>query len=286
MGLFDKFRKKDYEFDGGVPRIDSETAHFETIINQITEYFEREPIRDEREFEGQFAIFLKARYPELDIQRQFRIGRGSKVDVVIDQRFAFELKVPRNRIDLRNLISQLDEYSETFPHICAVLLIIEPSLEDSANEYAQKYKQQCNAETIILGRNMKKVVRSDKEYSTKSSPRRKNKQESKVDKISKGLTGAMKIIDSIAVEPRTAKRKSTSLQTKSKKTKSTRIKAKTKSRSSSEDVSDSWDYSKFFGSPQSNRQKKKQDKDYGIDPYSFFGSPSKKKKRKSNDWGF
>ena len=68
---------------------DKKQREFEEIINSINNEFTPEPISDEKELQGQLTIFLKTRFPQKNIQREVSIGRGNRVDVVVQQRFAF-----------------------------------------------------------------------------------------------------------------------------------------------------------------------------------------------------
>ncbi|MBT7780634.1 MAG: hypothetical protein HN756_02100 [Nitrosopumilus sp.] len=255
---------------------------FERIINSINEYFIPEPIADEKELQGQLAVFFRTKYPDREVEREVSIGRGSRVDIVIDQRFAFELKVPRNRVTLRDLISQLDEYSETFPKLCAILLIFDHSLIPIAEEYSKKYKQQCNAETVIIDSGTKRNSRTQKRKkideprpTSSSSPkysRPNTKTKTKADKVAKGIKGVMKVLDSLNPDP-----------VESKPTR----KRKSKQRRKKDD--EPWGLDKvgdFFGSDEPKR-KKKDDDPFGMNSFDDFFGGSKKKKRKSDDdlWG-
>lgn len=277
MGLFGFGKKKEEQFYDSIG--DPMQNDFENIINSVKEYFIPEPIADEKELQGQLAVFFRTKYPERDVQREVSIGRGSRVDIVIDQRFAFELKVPRNRVVMRDLVAQLDEYSETFPKLCAVLLIFDPSLMSIAEEYSEKFKQQCNAETIIIDGGTKRSSRTQKRMKV-DEPRYRTKSETKADKVAKGIKGVMKVLDSLApdpVEPKPERRRK-------------------KSRQKKDDdpfglgkVGDTFkiDPDTFFGSDNSKKGRKKKDDDpFGLGKVDdFFGKPKKKKKSDEDYWG-
>ena len=333
MGIFDRFKKKDYGGDSNCVRcgqeknpddghlvceecrglenpVDSLQMDFESICSSINEYFTPEPIADEKELQGQLAVFFRTKYPNREVEREVSIGRGSRIDILIDQRFAFELKVPRNRIDLRNLVSQLDEYSETFPKICAVLMILDPSLLEIAEEYSSKYKQQCNAETVIIGQGTKRNSRNSSRMKPSEDvpPRRRNhsrrKEETKADKVAKGIKGAMKVIDALSPEPPKPERtrKKSTKKSKSRKTRKKdpfgldKVADSMKfdsdrffgSQSKQKDDDDPFGVEKFFGS--SKRSRRKNDDDpFGVGSFDdFFGGSSKKKRRRKSDddWSF
>jgi len=177
---------------------------FEELIQSISKEFTPEPISDEKELQGQLTVFLKTRFPQKNICREVSIGRGNRVDIVVQGRFAFELKVPRNRIDLRDLESQLSEYAETYQNICAVILILEPSLLEIAHEYADKYQANCNAKTIILGGVVKRNHNHQKRRKSHRSVQHQKlystcrRRDTKADKIVQGIQKAMKIMESFS----------------------------------------------------------------------------------------
>jgi len=83
---------------------------FENIINAIRAEFQPENITNEEHLEAQLTIFLKAKFPDMKIERQVTTKSGDKLDILIDKKYVFELKVPKNKGELRDLSAQLDEY--------------------------------------------------------------------------------------------------------------------------------------------------------------------------------
>ena len=130
-----------------------ERSDFEGIINSIKADFEPEKILDERDLESQLMIFLKAKYPARKIQRQVTIKGGDILDILIDDKYVFELKVPKARTDLRNLGAQLEEYKEEYPNLCVVICELEEELNISHDiiEYVDKYKRNYSIPSILLG---------------------------------------------------------------------------------------------------------------------------------------
>lgn len=130
-----------------------EKSDFENIINSIKAHFEPEKILDERDLESQLIIFLKAKFSERKIQRQVTIKGGDILDIIIDDKYVFELKVPKEKSDLRNLSAQLEEYKEEYPNLCAVIfdLVDEKNLSDDIIEYVDKYKRNYHVPSVILG---------------------------------------------------------------------------------------------------------------------------------------
>ena len=126
---------------------------FEIIINTIVSEFKPEKIYDETTFEDQLMIFLKAKFPSKKIDRQFIIRNPSeRLDILVDDKYAFELKVYEDRGQLRALGAQLEEYKERFSYLCAIIL--DPKQNETSeldiNEYSNKYKTKHNIMTIVL----------------------------------------------------------------------------------------------------------------------------------------
>ena len=97
----------------------------------------------------------------MKVEREAQTKRGDKLDIVINDKYVFELKVPRNRTQLRNLSAQLEEYVEQYPNLCAVIADIsnveieegepiESNLTQNIKEYADNYKRKYNVQTLIF----------------------------------------------------------------------------------------------------------------------------------------
>lgn len=132
---------------------EQEKKEFENIMNTISSQFQPEKIYGETEFEDQLFIFLKAKFPSRKIVRQFVIKEpDQKLDILIDDKYAFELKVYDNRNQLRDLGAQLEEYKERYPYLCAVILdpVQTEASEANIREYTDKYKTKNGVMTINL----------------------------------------------------------------------------------------------------------------------------------------
>ena len=126
-------------------------SDFESMINAIESDFEPEKITDEEHLQAQLSIFLKAKFPNAIVEREIRTERGDRIDVLVDGKFAFELKVPDERVKLRNLMAQLEEYKEQYNDVCAVILDNQNlNLSDTIREYAERYQSKLGVRSIIL----------------------------------------------------------------------------------------------------------------------------------------
>ena len=72
------------------------------ILDVIDEKFKPEIIIDEKELQGQLAVFLKAVYPDRKIEREVTTKGGDKIDILIDDTYVLELKVPSGKDKLRD----------------------------------------------------------------------------------------------------------------------------------------------------------------------------------------
>lgn len=126
-------------------------SHFQIFLDAIQTEFIPEPVFDEKELQSQLSVFLRAKFPNNKIEREVRIPSGGDIDIVIDNTFAIELKIPKDRTTLRNLIAQIDEYQEYYPNIAVLLLDVSlPNIGKHLDEYRQKYLEKYNAETIVI----------------------------------------------------------------------------------------------------------------------------------------
>jgi hypothetical protein len=137
-----------------------EKSEFESIVNAVKVGFEPEKIRNEEHLEAQLTIFLKAKFPDKKVDRQITTKNGDQLDIVVDNNYVFELKVPKNRTHLRNLSAQIEEYVEQYPNLCVVIADtsgvqedngdeVEANLTQNIKEYTDKYKVKYRVPTII-----------------------------------------------------------------------------------------------------------------------------------------
>ena len=137
------------------------------ILDVIDEKFKPEIIIDEKELQGQLAVFLKAVYPDRKIEREVTTNGGDKIDILIDDTYVLELKVPSGKDKLRALSAQIEEYMEEFPLLAVVIAdsskfasdqddseFYDPDLEKGLTkkiiEYADKYKVKYGVKTLIF----------------------------------------------------------------------------------------------------------------------------------------
>jgi len=146
----------------------SDHSDFENIINSIKADFQPENIKDEKELQSQLTIFIKAKFPELKLEREVLAKSGDKLDIVINDDYVLELKVPKNKTHLRNLSAQLEEYAEEYPNLCVVIADIseqvsinndgtelETRLTENIKEYTDRYLRKYKVPSIVLNVGMR-----------------------------------------------------------------------------------------------------------------------------------
>lgn len=137
-----------------------EQSDFESVIKTVRDEFEPEKIQNEEHLEAQLTIFLKAKFSDRKVQRQVITKNNDKLDIVIDDKYVFELKVPKSRNVLRDLGAQIEEYVEQYPHLCVVIAdtsgvqdddgdTVEANLTQNIKAYADKYKVKYSVQTIV-----------------------------------------------------------------------------------------------------------------------------------------
>jgi len=132
---------------------------FQNIINTIRREFNPEKITGEEHFQSQLATFLRAKFPDMEVEREVLTQIKDQIDILVDSKYAFELKVPKNRAELRNLSAQLEEYLEEYPKLCVVIadtsgrvLSDEKILNvtEEIKEYVDKYKEKLGVQTLVF----------------------------------------------------------------------------------------------------------------------------------------
>ena len=143
-------------------------TEFHTILDSIENDFFPERMIDEKELQGQIAVFLKTKFPEKKIEREVKTNIiGNYLDILIDDVYVLEIKQPTTRSQLRNLSAQLEEYQEEYPFLAVIIgdkteLVTDQTDEDvfdskfeknltvAIKEYADKYKIKFGIRTIIF----------------------------------------------------------------------------------------------------------------------------------------
>ena len=141
-------------------------TEFHTILDSIENDFPPQKIKDEKELQGQIAVFLKTKYPERRIEREITTKSDNRLDILIDNVYVLEVKQPTNKTALRNLSAQIEEYQEEYPFLAVIIgdktevatdkedegydPKFEQNLTVKIKEYADKYKVKYGVRTIIF----------------------------------------------------------------------------------------------------------------------------------------
>ena len=133
-----------------------------TILDVIQSNFEPESVsgqQPEDKLQSQLTVFLKATFPDKKIEREVYLSKlDDRVDIVIDDKFALELKVPKSRTSLRNLSAQIEEYLEEYDFLGVVIADVSQELEETEydpmtkniNEYVERFKSKYNVQSVVI----------------------------------------------------------------------------------------------------------------------------------------
>ena len=122
----------------------------DVILEKIEEKFDFSRIRDENELEGLIEQFLKLKFEDRKIERQYRTQKGN-IDIVIDDKYGIELKIVENNKVIENLVGQIMKYVKVFgKNKIAVVILKTPKINiDVLDEYIEHYKE-AGAKVLVL----------------------------------------------------------------------------------------------------------------------------------------
>jgi len=121
------------------------------ILKTIEKYpGEDRTVRDEREFETGLYNYLKAKFPEYNVIFQYPTERGGKVDIVIDDEIALELKVADTKGALNDVFSKINWYSKEFDKLAIIILDVDAI--DDLDEYVHEFEEKDVEVVVVKGR--------------------------------------------------------------------------------------------------------------------------------------
>ena len=123
----------------------------DSIILKLEKNFEPEKVFDEKELQNLLRSFLQQAFPNSKVEREVQLKDvRDSVDLLIDKKYAIEVKIPDNRIALRNAYAQLKEYQEEFPSIIVFILDNEDkNLSEDIVKYTKKYRTELGIESVV-----------------------------------------------------------------------------------------------------------------------------------------
>lgn len=119
---------------------------FENIVSVIEGYSTDRLIRSERELETVIYEFLRHKFPEYNFEFQKRVPKG-RVDIVVDDEIAVELKIADNKGNLNSLFAQIEWYTDEYEKLIILILDLNrvPDLEDFKERFEEK-----GAKVVVL----------------------------------------------------------------------------------------------------------------------------------------
>jgi hypothetical protein len=121
---------------------------FDAILDFIQKEFRPNPVRDETELENQLVQFLRPKYGGV-VQEQVPTPYG-RVDIVLFNKYALELKLATNRNNLRDMEGQLRDYKKVYPNLAAIILRVNVNYND-INYYVNEYAKDGIKSVVIEG---------------------------------------------------------------------------------------------------------------------------------------
>ena len=122
------------------------------LIKTIQNEFSPEKVYDEKELQNLLRHFLQTKFPNAEVRREVLMKNKDSIDIVVNDKYAFELKIPNDKTELRNLKAQLEEYKEEYPDICAVIVDnTDKRLTQQILEYTELYQKSEIYSVVIDG---------------------------------------------------------------------------------------------------------------------------------------
>lgn len=127
-------------------------SKMERIIEELDKFESHSNTRNEEELEKELFQYLKGRFKSFNIVPQYKTNKG-KIDLVIDEEIAIELKIADSRANVRSLSGQIEDYLEDFTKLIVVILDVDkvPDLDD----YVKRFKKK-GVKVIVLSGNLKR----------------------------------------------------------------------------------------------------------------------------------
>ena len=142
-------------------------------IIEAVKNFRPEPIYDENDLEKQLYQYLKAKFPDLPVRRQVKLGEGLKIDLKVGP-CGIELKVPKSRSHLQRLIGQVRDYSEYLN--CVIAVVFDAGVVKDLNSFFEKLSSMGMFPIRIEGKLKQRPSRKVQKVAikTKARPKRKS----------------------------------------------------------------------------------------------------------------
>ena len=136
-------------------------SEFDSILENIKNNFVPEACRDEKEFEKQLISYLKGRLSQRVVGEV--ASRKGKIDIVIDDKYAIELKIANSISNLRNLIGQIHDYLKVYNDLAVIILDVGDLSRSDINDYVDDY-QELGTKVIVLAGVLKRRKRRSRQF--------------------------------------------------------------------------------------------------------------------------
>jgi hypothetical protein len=90
-------------------------------------------------------------------------SRKGKIDIVIDDKYAIELKIANSISNLRNLIGQIHDYLKVYNDLAVIILDVGDLSRSDINDYVDDY-QELGTKVIVLAGVLKRRKRRSRQF--------------------------------------------------------------------------------------------------------------------------
>lgn len=117
-------------------------------------------VRDEEGLEDQLMIHLE--HLGYNVSRQ-EVRKGKKIDLVVDQVYAIELKLFEGKTsELQRLSGQIEDYLESFKYVGIVIFTTENYNNTELDRYLKRYNSKQNVYAVKVLGNVKRIKNKTK----------------------------------------------------------------------------------------------------------------------------
>jgi len=127
---------------------------FEDMIDLIESEFHVKQFSREDDVQSQLEVFINAKFPDVFVDRRHifknRYGTKGEIELLIDDKFGIEVKVPSSSTDLRNMKSQLEQEQECVTNEILAVIIDADLIQGNAIDVTVKdFEDDLGVRTIV-----------------------------------------------------------------------------------------------------------------------------------------
>jgi hypothetical protein len=159
---FEDIQESKQKKDDEIKKIQEKKKNMDYEIKSIINHLDEYPVTvtsSEQELERCIFAYLKGKRPDMKIEFQKKLETGGKIDILINDTIGVELKIADCRNNLRNLIGQIEEYSEVFHKLLVIILDVGYLDEGTIDRYVDNFEKK-GATTFVMKGELRRHKRS------------------------------------------------------------------------------------------------------------------------------